>query len=89
MIEMIIVAVVLASAFPVGFFLAYLCKEEMIMGRKWFKTISWACLAIIFVLLFVYRNYSVILTLAYLAIVSLISAHKSYDRKFLKIKVSG
>jgi len=82
MIEMIIVAVVLASAFPVGYFLAYLCREELVMGRKWFKMISWACLAVIFVLLFVYRNYSVILTLTYIAVVSLISAHKSYDRKF-------
>jgi len=86
MIETLLIAVILASSFPVGYLLAYLCKEELVTGRKWFKMISWACLALILVLLFVYRDYSVILTLTYIAVVSLISVHKSFDKKFVKIK---
>ena len=86
MIETLIIAIILASAFPVGLLLAYLCKEELVMGRKWFKMISWACLVVIFVLLFVFRNYPVILTLSYIAIVSLISVHKSFNKKFVRTK---
>lgn len=84
MIETMIIAVILASSFPAGYLLAYLCKEELVMGRKWFKGISWICLMVIIILLQVYRNYSIILTLSYLAIVSLISVHKGYDKKFVK-----
>ncbi|MFH1711063.1 MAG: hypothetical protein ABH840_02010 [Nanoarchaeota archaeon] len=84
MIETLIIAVILASAFPVGLLLAYLCKEELVMGRNWFKGLSWACLILMIVLLQVYRNFSVILTLSYMAIVSLISVHKSFDKKFVK-----
>ena len=82
MIETLLIMLILASAFPVGFLLAYLCREELVSGRRWFKMISWACLAVIFVLLFVYTYFEIILTLTYIAVVSLISAHKSYDRKF-------
>jgi len=83
-IQTLIIALILASAFPVGFLLAYLCREELVPGRKWFKMISWACLAVIFILLVAYRDYSVILTLAYISIISLVSVHKSFDRKFVK-----
>ncbi|MBU3912888.1 MAG: hypothetical protein KKB21_04970 [Nanoarchaeota archaeon] len=80
----LIIALMLATSFPVGYLLAYLCKEELVNGRRWFKLISWLSAGLILGLLVFYRDFSVILTLAYICIVSLISVHKSFDKKFVK-----
>ncbi len=83
MISIILTALLITSAFPVGYLLAYLCKEELKAGRNYFRVIAWACLSGILVMIHLYENYSVILTLAYISVVSLISVEKSYDKKFV------
>lgn len=84
MISTILTALIIASAFPAGYLLAYLCKDELKAGRDYFRVIAWACLLGILVAIFLYENYSVILTLAYISVVSLISVHKSLDKKWTK-----
>ncbi len=83
MITIILTALILASAFPVGYLLAHLCKEELKAGRNYFRVIAWVCLSGILVMILLYEDYSVILALAYVSIVSLISVEKSYDKKFV------
>jgi FtsH-binding integral membrane protein len=80
MLTTVLTALIIASAFPAGYLLAYLCKDELKGGRNYFRAIAWACLFGILVMLFLAENYSVILTLAYVSIVSLISVEKSYDQ---------
>jgi len=80
MISIILVGLILATAFPIGFLLAWLCRDELKQGRKYFKLIAGVCVVGIAGLLILYRNFSAILTLAYICIVSLISVHMGYDR---------
>lgn len=79
---------VLLTGFPVGYFLAYLCRDELVKDRKWYMALGILSLAVSLVLAFL--NYSkkieVILTLFYMAIVAFIAIHKSYDKRFLSAK---
>ena len=84
MIKQVIIVIILASSIPVGYILAYLCRDELVSGRKWFKFISLVLAISIILLLIFYRNSVLILSLIYMGIVSLISYLKSYDKKFVK-----
>ncbi|HUS50915.1 MAG TPA: hypothetical protein VMZ91_12175 [Candidatus Paceibacterota bacterium] len=77
-------AVILLLGIPVGYLLAYLTRDELVSGRKWFKMISVISFILAIILLIFYRNLAVILTLAYICITSLISLYKSYDKRFVK-----
>lgn len=83
-LPIILIFIILAAAFPAGYLLAYLCRDELQNGRKWFRGISWAALIVIIILLFFYKSVEIILTLAFIAIVSLISVHKSSDKKWTR-----
>jgi len=86
MIKELLVIVVLISSFPLGYLLAYLCRDELVQGRKWF--LSLAVLSLISSFFVVFLNFkgkfAVILSLFYIAIVSLISLYLSYNKKFIK-----
>jgi hypothetical protein len=72
------------SAFPVGFFLAYLTKDELKSGKKWFKLFSIVSLVISIILIPIYLIFKlktsipIMLALLYFTIVSLISYQKLY-----------
>lgn len=83
-VQTLLVFLILASAFPVGYLLAYLCKEELAAGRKYFKILAWLAVVLAIIFLLFYRDFSIILTLAYISIVALISVHKSYNKKIKK-----
>lgn len=80
---MLIEILILILSVPSGLFLAYISRDELIHGRNWFiiliiiSLISW----IWFIL---QRNKSLIFTLAFIFIISLISYIKSYDKKWTK-----
>jgi len=78
--------VILLSAFPIGYFLAWLCRDELVAGRKWFIIIALAGLISNFYIAFASFSggLSAILTLFYLAIICFVAVWKSYDRKFVK-----
>jgi len=79
--------VVLVLAFPVGYLLAWLAKDELFSWRKYYITM--AVISIILTLpvylfnLFSTINLPIILTLFFIAIISLMALWKSYDKKFL------
>jgi len=84
-INLILNAIVLILAIPVGFLIAYLCRDELIQGRKWFQSIIVLCFlgAICF---FIIGNQVVVFSFAFLAIVAFISMLKSNDKKWIKLK---
>lgn len=72
---MITEIILLLLAIPTGFILAWLAKEELREGRKWFKTLVIASAALAsFFWIFGVRYAS--LTLVFIAIASLISLIK-------------
>jgi len=77
MLKQILEILILLTAIPAAYILAYLCKDEMKAGQKWFMLILTCSLLAIFILLFINFNppakMSIILSLFYIAIVSAIS----------------
>lgn len=76
--------IIIASAFPAGYLLAYLCKDELKAGRKWFRLIAILSVILLFFFVVFMNKIEITGTLAYLCVVSLISFYKSNDRKFTK-----
>lgn len=79
----IINLVVLLTAIPVGLFLAYLTKEELVPGRKWFIVILYTLIIVLLVFLLAYRDIPIILALVYMIIVTYMSFFKSKNPKFI------
>ena len=86
MIKEVLLVLVMLSSIPVGWFLAKVCKEELVGGRKWFVLILIGCLLFIFILLFLRIDYwlEMILGLVYLGVVSEVGLKLSYNKKFVK-----
>lgn len=83
MIKILLNILILLTAIPVGYFLAWLCKDELVDGRKWFKIIL-VCLFVCLVLFLIfYRNLNAILAVVYMIIVTFISLLKGQDKKFV------
>jgi len=88
MIQIILSILILLTSFPAGYLLAYLTRDELVAGRKWFFVLGvvgvvWALgvgfLSVDFVL-----KLSIILGLFYISIVSLVCVYLSYEKKFVK-----
>jgi hypothetical protein len=76
---MILEILILALAIPAGFLLAWMSRDELVLGRVWFRAL------IIFSLLagiwfFLIENKTIALTLAFIFIVTLISYVKSFEK---------
>ncbi|MBI2629893.1 hypothetical protein HYW76_02235 [Candidatus Pacearchaeota archaeon] len=86
--ETSIIILILLSAFPAGYFLAYLTKEEIVAGRKWFIYLSVICFISAFIAALssieIKLKLAVILSLFYIIIVSMISVYLSWNTKFVK-----
>ncbi len=65
------------SSIPAGFFLVYLCDDEVIYGKKWFKLIVVILIAMILGSFLFYYDLPIILSLVYFLIVTLISLYRS------------
>lgn len=82
MLKEILAILVLLLAFPSGYLLAYLCRDELLEGRKWFKLLAF--LSFILAIVFLFFDLTATLTCIFISIVSIISLIKSYDKKFAK-----
>ena len=76
------VFIVLVLSVPVGLLVAWLCSDELVRGRKWFKIIIGVSF-IIGIVAFLLSNLSVFFTSIFIIIVSLISFIKSFDKKWI------
>lgn len=77
---------ILLCAFPAGYLLAYLCRDELVVGRKWFLLLAVVCLIVSVIISFTgfLFKFLIILTLIFITIISLISVWKGHDKKFVK-----
>ncbi len=82
-ISLILYGVVLLTSLPVGYFLAWLCKDEIIY-RKWMFVIFYAFVAGFIWAFILLDNLPVLLCFAYMTIVTAVSIFKGKDKKFLK-----
>jgi len=83
LIKILLNIFLLITAIPVGYFLAWLCKDELVDGRKWFKIIL-VCLFVCLVLFLIFfRNMNAILSVSYMIIVTFIAFMKGQDKKFV------
>ncbi len=80
--EILFVLLIFITAFLTGYLLAWLCKDELKQGRKWFKILSLSSIILSFV--FIFFDSKISLTFLFMAIVTFISLKKSYDKKFIK-----
>jgi len=75
----------LLAAFPTGYLLAYLARDELVSGRKWFVLLAIASVvASLPVAFYSSLRFPIILALFFIAIISLLAAWKSYDKKWVK-----
>ena len=83
--NILIAIIILVLAIPVGFLIAWLCRDELIEGRVWFRI-----LVIVGVLgglwFYLTGNTVISLTLFFIAIVALVSYIKSSDKKWALVR---
>jgi len=82
MLIILLSILVLILSFPAGYLLAYLCRDELVAGRKWFKLL--ALISTILALIFLFFNLTIALTCIFISIVSLISLSLSFNKKFVE-----
>ena len=78
-----LIIIILMLSFPLGYLLAYLCKDELTQLRRWFKLIIIVCLIGIFIFLLLIQNFTIVFILIFIALVCLVSLRMSYNKKFL------
>ncbi|MEK7070406.1 MAG: hypothetical protein AAB966_01230 [Patescibacteria group bacterium] len=82
---MIWTLIALLCAFPAGYIIAWTARDELVSGKKWFWVLiiaSFIC-AIVF---YIFRREYLVLTSAFIAIVSGISLWKSNDKRWTSVK---
>ncbi len=81
MIKIILGAITLLLSIPLGLFLAYLTRDELVGGRKYFKLIIF--ISGLTGIIFLFFNLEVSLSLFFIFITTLICLKKSYDKNFI------
>jgi len=75
---------ILVLAFPVGYLLAWLAKDELVAGRKWFIILVIVSLVVnILLVCFLFVSLPITLTLFFIDILCLMALWKSYDKKWV------
>ena len=78
---------ILSVAFPAGYLVAYLARDELAAGRRYFISVAIASIIAIIPASFLFQEkIPVILTLFFIAIMSLISTFKSYDNRWTRAR---
>ncbi|MEM4271735.1 MAG: hypothetical protein QXD13_01450 [Candidatus Pacearchaeota archaeon] len=83
---MIFEILILILAIPTGYLIAWLCRDELVQGRKWFDALI--ILGLIFTIgSYVFGKGIIALTCIFIAIVAFISRIKSKDKNWTKKRV--
>ncbi len=79
----ILVFALVVLSVPVGFLIAWLARDELVQGRKWFRIL--VILSIISgISLFLFDAVAAALTCTFIALVSLVSYWKSFDMQWIR-----
>lgn len=82
--EVIGYILIFVTAFPTGYILAKICKDELIKDKKYILALSWLLLIVaVFLLVFNFSS-MIIMSLAYMALVFGIMLKMSKNRRFMK-----
>tara|TARA_Y100000310_G_C20503734_1_gene725330 strand:- start:36 stop:284 length:249 start_codon:yes stop_codon:yes gene_type:complete len=82
MLQILLILFIILLGIPLGYLLAYLTRDELVSGRKYFKLL--VLISSILTIVFLFINPVVALSLIFISIVSIVSLIKSYDKKFIK-----
>jgi len=82
----LIYTLILLAAFPAGYLLAWLARDELVAGKKWFLLLAVVSLATAVVISFTdfLFKFPIILVLFFIIIICLVAVWKSYDKRFVK-----
>ena len=82
--QIIISIAVLLSSVPLGYFLAWLTREELVQGRLAFALLipASAVLAVALLFLGIEPKLPMVFSLLFIFMVSIVCMLKSYDKKF-------
>jgi hypothetical protein len=85
MIGVLVAVLGLLLAFPAGWLLAYLCRDELVIYRNWFKAIILISFITSVIIAFINfkEKWTIIFSLMFLIIISGISLFKGFDKKFI------
>ena len=86
MIKGLLIGLVLLLAIPAGFLISWLARDELIIGRKWFKSVIIVFSVFAGWMALIGRNAEA-LTALFFVIVSFISYYKSSDKKWTKRRI--
>jgi hypothetical protein len=75
--------IILVLGIPVGFLIAWMCRDELVVGRKWFKILTVAGFVIGLFFWFIGERV-VAWTCGFVMVVSFVSYVKSFDKKWIK-----
>jgi hypothetical protein len=81
---LLLYVLMMVTAWPVGWALAWLTREELVSGKKWFKMIIYALVIVLAIVLLVWRDVPMSLALIYMILVTAVSLYKGNDKKFVK-----
>ena len=81
---MFLETIVLLAAIPAGFLIAYLAKDELIVGRKWFVILMMLS-SLVGIILYFFGFFSGALTSAFILIFTATSFWKSFDENWTKV----
>ncbi|MDO8459694.1 MAG: hypothetical protein Q7S74_01160 [Nanoarchaeota archaeon] len=82
---MILEIILVILGIPIGYLLAFLARDELVAGRKWFIRII--VLGVIAVTGFdLYRIYYAAWTSLFIIIIAAVALKKSYDKKWTKVR---
>jgi len=78
--------IILALSIPAGFLIAWLARDELIQGRKYFRIL--ALLSVLIGISSIFFNfYEISFSCAFIAIVSIISLMKSRDKRWTRKRI--
>jgi hypothetical protein len=82
-LKLILNLLVLLTSLPVGYFLAWLCKDEIIY-RKWMFIIFYSFIFVFLICFIFVDSLSILFSLIYMILVTIVSITKSKNKKFLE-----
>lgn len=83
---MIVTILLVLSALPLGYLLAWLAREELVIGRRWFQRL--VLVSLVFGGgLWAYGIREGFTLWMFLAILAFVAYHQSYDRRWTKSKI--
>jgi hypothetical protein len=78
--------ILLILAIPAGYLIAWMARDELVTGKRWFRILIVASVALAGLFWLFGKNY-VSFSLIFVALVSLVSLIKSEDKKWTKKKI--